>query len=177
MHTQTPDWENNPAFKQMISAQWYCTQDPQLKALRTTAKRRCYALNNSASDDKALLSSLLPQVSDVKLGEHFHCDYGFQIICHGFFTAGDFLTILDGATVKIGQGCKIGNGVVISTVSHHESPTKRFEGWQQAFPVVIGDNVTIGNGATILPGARISDNQVIPDGTVVSSNRFYQSLG
>lgn len=171
----TKAWENLPAFKKMVNSQWYNTQDPQLKALRTTAKGRCYGLNKSGGSDKALLSSLLPCVSDAKLGEGFHCDYGFQIICHGAFTSGSFLTILDGARVEIGDGCQMGDGVVISTVTHHESPQKRLQGWQQAFPVIIGNNVTIGNGASILPGAHIADNQVIGDGAVVTSNRFFQS--
>ncbi|MBU2977396.1 maltose acetyltransferase domain-containing protein [Alteromonas sp. C1M14] len=172
MNTQTQEWENIPAFKAMVSAQWYCTQDPQLKALRSTAKGRCYELNKAHGNAKALLSSLLPRVSDVNLGEHFHCDYGFQIICDDFFTAGDYLTILDGARVEIGRGCTIGNGVVISTVSHHELPQKRLQGWQKALNVMIGNHVTIGNGTSILPGARIPDYQVIPDGAVITANSF-----
>lgn len=177
MNIETKGWETLPAFKQMVSSQWYNTQQPQLRALRSQAKRWCYQLNNDHGNHHvALLKSLLPFAPKVTIGAHFHCDYGFQIICQGGFTAGDYLTILDGAPVEIGDGCQIGDGVVISTVTHHESPQKRLHGWQQAFPVIIGSNVTIGNGTSILPGAHISDNQIIPDGTVVTGNSFFQSV-
>jgi len=151
----------------MTTGQWYQTNSKALVSFRREIKRQCQQFNQAQGERRKLLQrALLPNVEAV-IGNHFACDYGFQINSDGIFTVGEFLTILDGASVKIGAETIIGDGVVITSVEHHKSPQARLQGWQKARPVIIGKRVTIGNGVTILPGAVIADDAVIADGEIV----------
>lgn len=152
----------------MTAGQWYQTNSKVLAAFRKQIKLHCQQFNQSEGESRlALQRRLLPRVHSAAIGKHFACDYGLQIVCSGNFTAGDFLTILDGAPVNIGEGTIIGEGVVIASVEHHKSPEKRLQGWQRAAAITIGRRVTIGDGVTILPGSLIDDDRVIENGAIV----------
>lgn len=159
--------QHNPEFLNMLAGEWYLTNDAGLRQARAQAKQLCDQADVLSGTEKSqVLSQLIPGATGLQTGRHFNCDYGFQIVCRGVFTAGCYLTILDGASVETGDNVRAGDNVVIATVEHHKDPQKRLAGWQRARPVVIGSNVTIGNGVTILPGTVIEDNTVIPDGAV-----------
>lgn len=152
----------------MTAGQWYQTNSKVLAAFRRQVKLQLQQFNCANREHRQTLQQiLLPNVHSAVIGSHFACDYGLQIVSDGNFTAGDFLTILDGAPVNIGGGTIIGEGVVIATVEHHKSPQKRLQGWQRATAISIGSRVVIGDGVTILPGSRIEDDCVIESGTIV----------
>ena len=86
-----------------------------------------------------------------------------------FLNAG--CTILDTATVTIGDQCALGPGVQIYCAEHHRDPVKRHvEGLEIARPVHIGKQVWIGGGAIILAGVTIGDGAVIGAGSVVTKD-------
>ena len=71
----------------------------------------------------------------------------------------------DQGGIFIGDGCLIGHNVIISTLNHLQTPSKRHS--LQPKPVKIGCNVWIGAGVIIVPGVTIGDNAIIGAGSVV----------
>lgn len=156
------DWDR------MVSGEWYCTHSPALVPLRKQAKNLCERLQVEDSlQRQRTLTSLLPNARDGHIGPGFWCDYGLNIHGNGRFTAGENVVILDAAMVIIGDNVVLEDGVTIATVTHHENASKRLQGWQQALPIHIGNNVLVGAGACILPGSDIPDNTVVPHGATV----------
>jgi maltose O-acetyltransferase len=68
-------------------------------------------------------------------------------------------------SVRIGDGCKIGERCKVLDNSFHQLG-KRMEK-PQSVPVVIEAGVTLESGAIVLPGARVRAGSVIKPGTVV----------
>lgn len=66
--------------------------------------------------------------------------------------------------------------VSLYTVGHPLDAELRNEGWEQAAPITIGNNVWIGGSVVILPGITIGDNVVIGAGSVVTKNIPANSL-
>ncbi|MEO1314661.1 MAG: DapH/DapD/GlmU-related protein, partial [Pseudomonadota bacterium] len=80
-------------------------------------------------------------------------------------------TILDCATVTIGDECQLGPNVQIYCAEHHKDPVKRsVEGLEIARPVHIGKRTWIGGGAIILAGVTIGEGAVIGAGSVVTKD-------
>ena len=98
----------------------------------------------------------------------FFCDYGYNIQVGENFYANCNLTILDSARVEIGDNVMIAPNVSIFTAGHPLDPELRIQGWEFAFPVLIGHNVWIGGHSVINPGITIGDNSVIVSGSVVT---------
>lgn len=161
------------AFQNMVQGNWYLTNDRTLSRYRAIVKQQCLQANNAQGEQKAvLMTSLMPAAKDVLTGCHFYCDYGVNIVAEHGFTAGDYLTILDAAPIHFGRNVRIGEGVSLAAVSHHENPQMRLQGWQKSAPIFIGDKVTIGNGTTILPGSIIPAGTDIPAGAVITRHTF-----
>lgn len=73
-------------------------------------------------------------------------------------------------SVRIGNDCRIGDGVSIVDADFHEiNPATRDHSAGVVKPVSIGDNVWIGSRAMVLKGASIGDNSVIAAMSVVTS--------
>ena len=119
-----------------------------------------------------ILKGLLGHIEDdeVIINQPFYCDYGKQISVGKRFFANFNLTVLDEATVTIGDDCFIGPNVSIYTACHSTDPTERNTRREWAEPVTIGDNVWIGGSVTILPGVTIGDNVTIGAGSVVTKD-------
>lgn len=79
-----------------------------------------------------------------------------------FFNLNGSVTCKD--RIVIGDGCQIGNNVVIVDHNH----TKDFTGYTTK-PVKIGNRVWIGANCVILPGAVIGDGAVIGAGSIVNT--------
>jgi acetyltransferase-like isoleucine patch superfamily enzyme len=78
-----------------------------------------------------------------------------------FFNVNCSVTCME--KISIGEGCQIGNNVVIVDHNH----TKDFSGYTTA-PVTIGAKVWIGANCVILPGSVIGDGAVIGAGSIVN---------
>ncbi len=82
---------------------------------------------------------------------------------HCFFNTGCCVTSTE--SVRIGNGCKFGNNLVI--VDHDHNFRKEGDKEFISSPVVIGDDCWVGANVTILRGTTIGKNCVIGAGSVV----------
>ena len=96
----------------------------------------------------------------------FYTDFGKNITVGNnvFFNTG--CTFQDLGGITIGDGCRIGQKVCLTTLNHGQAPEDRHTLYPA--PVVIGRNVWIGSNATVVPGVRIGDNAIIAAGAVVT---------
>ncbi|TIT03195.1 sugar O-acetyltransferase [Mesorhizobium sp.] len=157
----------------MAAGEWYTCLDPELEALRVTARDAVFEHNSlpprQRGDIGPVLKSLLGAVGEgARIEAPFHCAYGFNL----FLGDGVFLnagcTILDTAPVHIGKGTLLGPNVQIYCAEHHKEATGRQAGLEIAKPVEIGDNAWIGGSAIILGGISIGDGAIVGAGAVVT---------
>ena len=94
------------------------------------------------------------------------CGKNLSIGKHVFFNGG--CKVQDQGGITIGDGTLIGHCVVLATLNHDFSPSKR--GTLHPAPIVIGKNVWIGANATIVPGVTIGNGSIIAAGAVVTKD-------
>ena len=157
----------------MLSGMVYSAVDLELLVELNEVKERVRDYNDLRPSDRvgqlAMLKNLLGGMADDEaiIIQPFRCDYGKQIRVGRRFFANFNWTVLDEATVTIGDDCFIGPNVSIYTACHSTDPTERNSRREWARPVTIGNNVWIGGSVTILPGVTIGDNVTIGAGSVV----------
>lgn len=117
-----------------------------------------------------LVKKLLGKSEGAYINPPFYCDYGTHIEVGKNFFANYNCTILDVATVKIGDNCQMAPNVAIYTAGHPLHPVARNSAYEYGIPVEIGDNCWIGGNTVILPGVHIGDNCVIGAGSVVTKD-------
>ena len=100
----------------------------------------------------------------------FYCDYGWQTHVGARTFANFGLTVLDVATVRIGDDVQIGPHVQLLTATHPLDPDPRREKWESAEPIVIEDNVWLGGGVIACPGVTVGKNTVVGAGSVVTKD-------
>lgn len=160
----------------MLAGMIYSAVDPDLIRELNAVKETIRDYNDLRSSDKPaqreLLKGLLGHVADDEflIIQPFYCDYGKQISIGKRFFANFNFTVLDEASVTIGDDCFIGPNVSIYTACHSTDPIERNSRREWAEPVTIGDNVWIGGSVTILPGVSIGDNVTIGAGSVVAKD-------
>ncbi|MBY4891562.1 sugar O-acetyltransferase [Rhodobacteraceae bacterium N5(2021)] len=154
---------------------WYTCLDPELGAMRDTARAACFQHNTTPPDARGalspLLAALLAEVGAGALMEApFHCAYGHNIALgrNVYLNAG--CVILDTGPVSIGDGAMLGPAVQIYCADHHRDVTKRAAGMERALPVTLGRDVWVGGGAIILPGVTVGDGAIIGAGAVVTQD-------
>lgn len=157
----------------MADGEWYCCLDPELEALRQTARRAVHRHNTMPPDERGALAAelraLFASAADtVFIEAPFHCSYGMNIALGDGVYLNAGCTILDSAPVRIGARTMLGPGVQIYCAEHAKDPKMRFEGLEVARPVTIGEDVWIGGGAIILAGATIGDRAIVGAGAVVT---------
>ncbi len=155
---------------------WYdANYDPALLALREAADDLCFQFNQTnpknAARRQALLSALIPDLGeDVSINAPFYVDYG----TYCSIGAGTFINLnaylMDGGGITIGSHCFIGPNCGMYTANHPLLADERNQGYEQAKPIVIGDNVWIGADVTILPGVTIGDGAVIGAKSLVAKD-------
>lgn len=159
--------------EKMEAGEWYNCVDPELDTLRIAASEAVFEHGSlpprQRGDIAPKLHALLGQVGEgARIEAPFHCAYGFNI----FLGDGVFLntscTILDTASVRIGNATMLGPHVQIYCPEHHKGAAERRAGLEIGRPVTIGENVWIGGGAIILGGVTIGDNAIVGAGTVVT---------
>ncbi len=158
--------------QKMAAGEWYTCLDDELEALRVAARSAVHEHNSMPPETRGAMGPKLARLinsGDVLVEAPFHCAYGINIVLGNqvFLNAG--CTILDCATVTIGDQSQLGPNVQIYCAEHHQDPVKRtVDGLEIAHPVHIGKRVWIGGGAIILAGVTIGDGAVVGAGSVVT---------
>lgn len=147
--------------------------DAELDRMTHRAQRMCQTYNaldpTDADARRQLLRDLLDALGgDSEVRPPFFCDYGVHISIGERFFANYGLVILDGARVTIGDRVFCGPNVQIYTASHPTDPAPRGQGWEDAFPITIEDDVWIGGNAVLCPGVTVGAGSTIGAGSVVT---------
>lgn len=149
--------------------------NPELEALISKCKEKCYKYNQLSPNDREaqhqILTDLLGKMGkDVMITPPFWCDYGTHISIGDSFYSNHNLIITDGAEVSFGNHVFIAPNCCFTTAEHAIDPEQRKAGMEIAKPITVGNNVWIGAGSTILAGVTIGDNAVIGAGSVVTKS-------
>lgn len=148
--------------------------DRELMDFQNQVKEKLYDFNHSRPSQSVLRQELLDDLfgsnKGVTIIPPFYCDMGKNIRFKqgGFLNTG--VTILDLATVTIGEYVQIGPNVVISTAGHPFDLAERVLPIATGNPIVIGDNVWIGANSVILDGVTIGDRSIIGAGSIVTKD-------
>lgn len=161
--------------EKMLAGIDYYSQDEELTVEINRTKDLIWEYNNirptNIEDRKKIIKSIIPDIGEnFLINQPFRCDFGSNIKIGNNFFSNFNLTILDEATVTIGDNCFIGPNVSIYTAIHPIDPIKRNQQRQTAQPVTIGNNVWICGSVTIIPGVTIGNNVTIGAGSVVTRN-------
>jgi maltose O-acetyltransferase len=160
-------------YDRMLAGELYIADDPRIVSEQAEAHRLMEAFNTTPAADKAgqrhLLERLLGSVgADVTVRAPLYCDYGTHIAIGARTFVNFGLVALDVAPITIGSDCQIGPNVQLLTPIHPLDPDLRRDKWEQASPIVLGDNVWLGGGAIVLPGVTVGPDTVVGAGAVVS---------
>lgn len=151
-----------------LSAEHRLMHEVSEEARKITAELNCGY--RTQEEIRSLMSRLTGRQVDGSFGMFppFYCDYGKNIALGKRVFINSGCCFQDQGGIEIGDGCLIGQQVVIATLNHLLDPSDR----QSMLPaaVKIGKNVWIGAHATILPGVSIGDNCVIGAGAVVKGD-------
>lgn len=155
------------------SGLWYSTSDRELTELVRHSQALCSKYNSlhpSALEEReALIRELIPCIGvNFLIEQPFRCDYGINLHIGDNFYSNYNLTILDCASVTIGDNCFIGPNTGIYTPNHPTDPEMRNKLLEKALPITIGNNVWIGGNVAINPGVKIGSNCTIGSGSVVT---------
>jgi maltose O-acetyltransferase len=157
----------------MLAGEPYIADDPALARDSNRAQSLSHMINTMDPTDHAtrhrLLSELLGGLGqDSEVRPPLQCDYGYQttIGARSFVNWG--VTLLDVATITIGDDVQIGPNVQLLTATHPLEPGPRRDKWEAAEPIVIGDNVWLGGGVIVCPGVTIGADTVVGAGSVVT---------
>ena len=129
-------------------------------------------INNQYNPPKKiqeLFSRLIGQkVVNFTLFPPFYTDYGKNISVGDNVFINSGCCFQDQGGIEIGNNVLIGQQVVIATLNHELTPSRR----ANLLParVKIGNNVWIGAHATILAGVTIGDNSVVAAGAVINKD-------
>jgi maltose O-acetyltransferase len=132
-------------------------------------------INRSPEGDPALRRRLFAQLlgsfgEGAEIRPPFYCDYGWQTHVGARTFANFGLTVLDVATVTIGEDVQIGPHVQLLTATHPLEAEPRRAKWESATPVVVDDNVWLGGGVIVCPGVTIGRSTVVGAGAVVTKD-------
>ena len=161
--------------EKMNKGELYTDMGEGLPEERCAGKERVYDFNLTRPSEEAKRLQLLRSIMG-SLGESCWIEpplrvaYGTHIHIGNHFYANFNLTVVDDATVTIGDNVMIAPNVTLATAGHPVDPEIRITGQQFSLPVVIEDNVWLGTGVIVNPGVTIGRNSVIGAGSVVTKS-------
>lgn len=168
--------ENEPSMRdRMLAGELYIADDPVLTQESRRAMDLMEAINRTSAADSALRRRLFTDLlggygEGAEIRPPFYCDYGWQTHVGARTFANFGLTVLDVATVRIGEDVQIGPHVQLLTATHPLPPEPRRAKWERAEPIVIEDNVWLGGGVIVCPGVTVGRNSVVGAGSVVTKD-------
>lgn len=159
----------------MLSGKLYDACDRELVEWRTNTRLLLKAFNDCSEDRLEertnILNELLPNGGEnLYIQPPFYCDYGGNITTGENVFLNFNCTILDVASVTIGDRTLLGPNVQLYTATHPLDYKLRATGLESAKPITIGSDVWIGGGAIVCPGVTIGDRTVIGAGSVVTKS-------
>lgn len=140
------------------------------KALFLLEKLKYTSIVEKEKQDEILRQLFGSAGKNLMIKPGFLCDLGINIHVGDNFLTNYNVTILDMATVRIGDNCWFGPNVGIYAVAHPMEAAGRKEMLGIARPVTIGDNVWIGGNSVVLMGVTIGNNVVVGAGSVVTKD-------
>lgn len=169
---------NTNVFELLNDGEWVCAgakDSPEVSEKLVRCADKCHELNSlrpsMTERRRAIVEELLGSIGeDFVLHSPFRCDFGFNIHIGDNFVGNFNLSILDEASVVIGDNVMIGPNCSLVTIVHALDAHQRSDGVMMAKPIVIGDNVWIAANVVILPGVSIGDGAVIGAGSVVTKS-------
>lgn len=159
--------------EKMLSQRMYdANNDKALCEERISAKSLCHKFNlispTETEKQQLILKKILGKINgDFCIVAPFWCDYGYNIEIGDNFFANHNMIILDCAKVKFGNNVFVGPNCGFNTAGHPIDFERRNQGFEYAYPIIIGDNVWFGAGVQVMPGVTIGSNVVIGGGSVV----------
>ncbi|CAM3828426.1 maltose acetyltransferase domain-containing protein [Rahnella victoriana] len=161
--------------EKMNKGELYTDMGEGLPEERCAGKERVYDFNLTRPYEEAKRLQLLKSIMG-SLGESCWIEpplrvaYGTHIHIGNHFYANFNLTVVDDATVTIGDNVMFAPNVTLATAGHPIDPDIRITGQQFSLPIVIEDNVWLGTGVIVNPGVTIGRNSVIGAGSVVTKS-------
>ncbi|KAL7541395.1 hypothetical protein ACHAXR_010887 [Thalassiosira sp. AJA248-18] len=159
----------------MLDGKSYDCMEGPLQNCRNAA----HELNNeynrperTAKEREVILQTLLGSCSSNEeciIEPPFTIDYGINLHVGKNFFANFNCTILDCASVTIGDNVFLAPNVQIYTATHPLDAIER-RSTEFAQPISIGNDVWIGGGAIILSGVSIGNRVVVAAGAVVTKD-------
>lgn len=145
---------------------------PEIKSGLMRARKLVQKFNRldieKTEERNAVLKELLGSIGEgSEINQNFYCDFGSHIFIGKNFFCNYNCTILDIATVKIGDNCLFAPNVSLYTAAHPIEIEGRLKNIGTGAPIEIGNGVWIGGNSVILGGVSIGDNAVIGAGSVV----------
>ena len=162
-------------IEKLRNGEEYYFDDEAVNALKLHAVKGCQKLESIDVLDQEGKEKAMRELFG-HVGEHcnilpgFICDNGKNISIGDNFIANYHVTILDCATVTIGDNVMIGPNTSIITVNHPLTPLGRRKHLAKSTPVHMGNDVWIAANCVILPGVTLGNNVVVAAGAVVTKD-------
>ncbi|NEU70332.1 sugar O-acetyltransferase [Spirosoma agri] len=157
----------------MLAGQLYLANDDMLVAMRARARALFTHYNQTLNTDQAtrteILTALLGKAGQpVDIQPPFYCDYGTHIHLGENVFINYNCTILDCASITIGNNVFMGPNVSLYAATHPVVASERIKGPELAQPITIGDNVWLAGNVIVCAGVTIGANTTIGAGSVVT---------
>ena len=162
-------------LEKMLGDELYIATDPQLVAMRDSARRLFSKYNQTSYENleerRKIMTDLLGKAgTNLDIQAPFFCDYGSHIYTGDNVFMNFNCIILDCAEVHIGNSVMFGPNVQVYTAYHPLLASERIKGPELAAPIHIKDNVWVGGSAIICKGVTIGENTTIGAGSVVTKD-------
>lgn len=167
-------------FEKMRGEEEYDFTDPEVQESYKRAKmacRRLLTMTHYDYDYREAIEEAIPGFPKSSvLCPPFCCDHvsGITIGENVFINCN--ATMLNSATITIGDNVLIGPECHLYTPNHPFDHLERRKAKEQAHPIVIGDDCWLGGNVTVCPGVTIGPRCIIAAGSVVVSDIPADSL-
>lgn len=177
-------------FEKMRKGMLYESADFDLTKIRSNAHNLCQKYNKvketSEKKRNKIINKLIPNKKEgVYLQGPIYFDYGLNTTLGLNFYANFNFTVLDCATVTIGDNVFIGPNVSLMTPVHPFLPSERniftkedgmVTDVEYAKPIKIGNDCWLASNVVVLGGVSIGDGCIIGAGSVVTKDIEANSL-